>query len=147
MRIYLFPIVFLLIGACGEPQGTPEDEIRTWVTDAELAVEAEDRGALLDMISADYVDGRGNDRTRIGELLRVYFYRRDAISLLVSIDDIALSGDTAATVLLSVGMAGASGNAFGFSADAYSFQFELHKPDDEWLLLGASWAELGGRLQ
>lgn len=147
MRILFLPVVLLLLAACGESAGTPEDEIRAWVASAESAVEAEDRSGLLDMISVDYADGRGQDRTRIGELLRAYFFRNDEISLLVSIDDMELSGATAAQVLLTVGMAGSSGNAFGFSADAYNFELELHKPDEEWLLLGASWGELGGRLQ
>jgi len=44
-------------------------------------------------------------------------------------------------------MAGTNNNAFGIDADAYKFELELQKPDDEWLLIGARWGDLGGNLR
>ncbi len=146
MRLsFLIAACVLFIG-CSEPELSPEDGVRAWLASAELAVEAEDRNTLLEKIAPGYSDGRGNDRKRLGDLLRVYFLRQDAIALLVNIDKITLSGETAATVLINVGIAGSGNNALGFNADLYNFELELHKPDDEWLLLGASWAEFGGRM-
>ena len=69
-----------------------------------------------------------------------------SISLLVDIKDIRVFGDTIAEVDLNVGMAGGDDSILGFSADAKKFELELEKVDDEWLLIGARWAELGSEL-
>ena len=53
-----------------------------------------------------------------------------------------MMGDTAAMVDVTVGMAGTNNDVLGLSADAYRFEFELEKPDDEWVLIGARWGDL-----
>ena len=145
-RILTLLLALTLAGGCGGDPGSPEEALRAWVERGEIAAEEKDRGALLDMISVDYADGRGNNLDGIGDLLRIYFFRQQKIALLTSIDDIALSGETAAIVNLTVGMAGTNSGALGLSADAYRFELELEKNDDEWLLIGARWGELGGEL-
>jgi len=80
-------------------------------------------------------------------MLRIYFFRQNSIALLTSIDNITLMGETAAMVELTVGMAGTNSGVIGLNADAYRFEFELEKPDDEWLLIGARWGELGGEIR
>ena len=147
MRFLTLSTICLFLAACGEPQGSAEDELREWVAKGEAAAEAKDRGELLDMISDDYADARGNDREQIGNILRAYFFRQATIALLISIDEIAVTGDTAAMINLTVGMAGMNNSAIGISADAYKFELEVHKPDDEWLLIGGRWGELGGNLR
>jgi len=136
-------VVALLFGACGGPELGPEEQLHQWVNAAQAAAEAKQRRAMLDLISPAYVDGRGFDRDDIGELLRLYFFRQNSVSLLASIDDIRLYGDSAAEIDLTVGMAGRNNGAFGFSADAYNFQLELERDGDEWLLIAARWGELG----
>jgi len=143
MRFLLVLTAILTIAGCGAPSGSPEAALRAWVERGELAAEDRDRGELLDMISADYADARGNDRESIGDLLTVYFFRQQSIALLTSIDDITVSGDSAAMIRVTVGMAGTNSGALGLSADAYNFEFELEKADDDWLLIGARWSELG----
>jgi len=137
----------MLIVACGpaDPDASPEDELRAWVARGEIAAEEKDRGGLLDMISEDYADSRGNDFEQIGNLLRVYFFRQDSIALPTSIDDISVMGETAAVVNITVGMVGTRNSRLGLNVDAYRFEFELEKVDDEWLLIGARWGELGGK--
>lgn len=149
MRGLILSICLSLVAACGgdSSEYNPEDEIREWVARGEAAAEEKERGDLLDMISEDYADGRGNNHEGIGNMLRVYFFRQNSIALLTSIDDIAMLDDTAAMVNVTVGMAGTNSGAIGLSADAYRFEFELQKPDDEWLLIGARWGELGGDLR
>ena len=34
----------------------------------------------------------------------------------------------------------------GIRADAYNFELELENTDDEWMLIGARWGEVGGDL-
>ena len=132
--------VTTMLVACGGSESSPEQELRDWVSRGELAAEEENRRTMQDMISVDYVDARGNDYEKIGATLRAYFLYQNSITLLTSIDEIALSGETAANVMVTVGMAGTNGNRLGFDADAVQFEFELVKPDDDWV---ADWCALG----
>lgn len=143
MRKMKFACLLLIVAACGDSPGTPEDALREWVAQGEIAAEEKDRSGLLSMISESYGDSRGNDREQIGDLLRIYFFRQNSIALLTSIDSIKVSGETAATVAVTIGMAGTKDSTLGISADAYKFEFELAKLNDDWLLIGARWAELG----
>ncbi len=133
--------------ACGDTSDSPEDAVRAWIAKGEIAVEEKNRSELLDMISDGYADARGNDREQLGDLLRLYFFRQNNIALITSVESIELLGNTAATVMVTIGMAGTQNSALGISADAYKFEFEMTRPDDEWLLIGARWAELGKDLR
>ena len=149
MRGLTLSIYLALCAACGgegRPH-SPESEIRAWVDRGEAAAEAKDRGDLLEMISPDYADARGNSHEDIGKILRIYFFRQNAIALLTNIDSIAMMGNTAAMVDLTVGMAGTNNRALGLSADADRFEFELEKPADEWVLIGARGGKLGSDLR
>jgi hypothetical protein len=132
-----------LLVSCGTADNDPEAALRAWVADAERLAEEKDRRGLLAMISENYADSRGNDYERIGRVMQAYFLRQRSIALLTGIDEIQLLGDTAALVKLTVGMAGTNNSRLGISADAYEFELELEVDDDDWLLIGASWGELG----
>lgn len=135
----------VLLVACAPPVG-PEDAIRQWVDAVQTAAEGRDRGTLIDMISDSYVDARGNSRDDIDKILRLYFLRSQKIVLASKIDQLDLIDDSAASVLLTVGMAGSDTGLFGFSADAYRFELELAKRADAWQLIGARWGALGEEL-
>lgn len=144
MRILIFSLICAYLAGCGGgADEAPEQALRAWVDTAEAAAEEKDRRGLLAMISENYVDSRGNDHEQIGNVLRVYFLRQQSIALLTSIDDIVVMGDTAAQVNLTVGMAGTGAGALGIRADAYNFELELESTDDEWMLIGARWGEVG----
>jgi hypothetical protein len=147
MRFLSFVLVFVLLSGCGEPGNSPEEEVRRWIADAQAAVEAEDRGALIGMLAENYADTRGNDRNAIDQTLRFWFLRQDSIVLISNIEDIRISGETAALVTLTAGMAGSNDAAFGFTADAYRFELELESDGDEWLLVAARWGELGQKVR
>jgi hypothetical protein len=139
--------VAALASACGDPPSAPEEELRAWVAAGVEAAESERRRVLVDMISPSYADSRGYDRERIDEVLRVYFFRQDRISLLPRIEEITVYDTTAAKIVMTVGMAGTNDGVLGFSADAYRFAFELEKDADEWQLISARWGELGDELR
>lgn len=142
-RFFILYLCLGMVGACNGTVSTPEEELRAWVALGESSAEEKDRSALLAMISPDYADARGNDKKKIGDLLRLYFFRQQTIGLLTRIENITVEGGTAAVVDLTVGMAGTDGRPLGLSADAYRFVFELEKSDDEWLLIGGRWASIG----
>lgn len=137
----------LCLSACGGPQAGPEEALRTWVAGGVEAAEAKERRALLAMVAPSYADARGNGRDDIDNLLRLYFLRQDKIALITKIDAITVYDDTAASIEMTVGMAGTNSGTFGFSADAYRFVFEVERQGDDWQLISARWGELGRELR
>ena len=146
VRILCSGLVFACLVSCGGPAEGPEEAIRSWVSHGKEAAEAKNRRALVGMISHAYVDGRGNSRDDIENLFRLYFLRQQSVALITRIEELDVYGDSAARLVLAVGMAGRNDNVFGFSADAYRFEMEFERDDDEWLLMSARWGEFGGDL-
>ena len=135
-------LLLAVLAGCGA-NPAPEDALREWVRDAAAAVENEDRGALLEMIAAGYADARGNERADIDQALRGYFLRSSSIGVVTSISDVAIMGDTAATVSLTAAITGTNDRLFGLSAEGYGFELELEHDGGAWKLVSARWAELG----
>lgn len=137
-------LVLLLAGlfGCGDPPPPPEQAVRAWLAEAEEEAERKDRVALMTRIAASYTDARGYERSDLDRMFRIMFLRQNAIVLLVDIESIVIHQETAADVVLKVGMAGSNNSVLGFSADAYRFELELQLEDDDWLLTGARWGEL-----
>ena len=133
--------------ACGEPASEPEAELRAWVATGIESAENKQRRDLMSMVSPAYADARGKEKNDIENLLRVYFLRQHSIALLPKINEITIYDDTAASVDLTVGLAGTNDGVLGFSADAYRFELELEKDGDEWELISARWGELGGEIK
>lgn len=140
-------VVLLGLAGCGEPPSEPEEELRAWVAAGAEAVENKERRSLVGMISTSYADARGNERGDIENLLRVYFLRQNKIGLLHDIEEITVYGETAAKLVMTVGMAGTNDGVLGFSANAYRFELELEKDGDDWLLIAARWGELGHEIK
>jgi hypothetical protein len=153
MRMRLVMVVLLcmlpcvLLQGCGGAGDSPEDELRRWVSSAQAAVEEEDRATLMSMLAENYADARGNDRKAIDQVLRFYFLQKDSVVLISTVEEITISGETAAIVKLTAAMAGSNDATPGFSADAYRFELELEHDDDEWLLVAARWGELGQKIR
>lgn len=142
-------IAFVCAGlfACGGTTSGPEEQIYAWVDRGQEAAESKARGDLVDMISPTYADARGNSCDDIENLFRFYFLRSKEVALLVSVDDIEVIDDTAAEVMLTVGMGATTDSTLGFNADAYHFALELEHDGDEWLLVSGRWNEFGEALR
>ena len=139
--------VIAYMAACGDPPSAPEEELRAWVTAGVEAAENKERRELVGMIAPSYADARGNDRDEIDRILRAYFFRQHEIALISRIEEITVYDDTAAKLILTVGMAGTNDGVLGFSADAYRFEMEVEKASGEWKLISARWGELGDDLR
>lgn len=140
-------VALAALAACGEPASEPEAELRAWVATGVESAENKERRELMSMVSPAYADARGKEKSDIENILRVYFLRQHSIALLPKINEITLYDDTAASVDLTVGLAGTNDGVLGFSADAYRFELELEKDGDEWELISARWGELGGEIR
>jgi len=139
--------VLVLASACGGPATPAEEQLRDWVQRGVAAAENKHRQELVSMISPSYADSRGYERDSIEAMLRAYFLRMNSVELVTSIEEISVIGESAAEIMLTVGMAGTHGGVLGFSADAYRFAFELERGDDDWQLISARWGELGKELK
>lgn len=146
IRLLAAGLMCLSLAGCGGPSEGPEAALRAWVSQGHDLAEEKDRRGLVDMISPDYVDARGNSRDDISDLFRIYFLRTHTVALITRIDELNVFGDDAGEVALTVGMAGTNDGTFGFSADAYKFEMEFEREGDDWLLTSARWGELGGDL-
>ena len=145
--VLITSMVGAMLAACGGPATGPEESLRQWVERGQTAADDEDRATILDMISSSYLDGRGNSRDDIGNILRAYFFRMHDMALITRIEELNIVGETAAELVLTVGMAATHDGVLGFSADAYRFEMELEFDGDDWLLLGTRWGELGGEIR
>jgi hypothetical protein len=125
--LFTVALFAMLVAACGGPPSAPEEELRNWIAAGVEAAEDKERRELMSMISTSYTDARGNERSDIENLLRVYFLRQNRIVLLPNIEEITVYDDTAGKILLSVGMAGTNSGALGFSAYAYRFELEVER--------------------
>lgn len=145
-------VLLTLASGCGPGPGTPEEQLRKWVAAVETAAEDKARGDIMPLIAAAYNDARGNARDDVDKLLRLYFLRQNRIALLTSIEDIEVAGGSAATMTLTVGMAGTNDRTLGLDADAYRFELEFEAEDEperysDWRLMSARWGELGGTIR
>ena len=147
MRLFTVCMIFALLPACGGPKAGPEEEVRAWIDAAHVAAEDLDRRSLVAMVSENYADARGYDREGIDKLLRLYFLRQKSVALAYQIDELTVHAGTAAEILLTVAGVGTTDRALGINADAYQFSLELEKHDDDWMLIGARWGQLGGELR
>ena len=140
-------VALAALAACGEPASEPEAELRARVATGIESAENKQRRDLMSLVSPAYADARGKEKSDIENMLRVYFLRQHSIALLPKINEITIYDDTAASVDLTVGLAGTNDGVLGFSADAYRFELELEKDGDEWELISARWGELGGEIK
>lgn len=147
MRLVTVSTLCALLPACGASTVGPEEALRQWIAEAEVAAEDLDRRGLLAMVSDNYADGRGNDRDAIDKILRFYFLRQKSVELVMKIDELTVIDETAAEILVTAAGIGTTTRALGINADAYQFSLELENDDDEWMLIGARWGELGQELR
>lgn len=132
-------VLFVLVAGCADP-GSPEEQVRDTILQAELAAEARDMGAIRKLVHEEYQDRSGRDRRMLINQVRLYLMARQSLELLVKINDIKFTANdfaevdvTAAGLGLRAGMGG-----LGLTADGDHYQIDLARDDDgNWLLIGA----------
>jgi hypothetical protein len=140
-RTVLLTLILLLVQACSD-DGSVEDQIRHLIDNAVQAAEDRSVDGLNELMHADFIDQKGNNRKQLSKLLRVYFFRHKNIHLFTRVDSIEMLSDNQTSVSLHVAMAGTVisdvSALSSLSARIYRFELQLIKQDD-WLLRHASW--------
>ena len=141
LALLVFPAL-LALSACSEST-PPEEQVRAFIGEVEILVEQRDYLELLDQISSDYSDSRGNDKLKIAGILRAYFLRNKNINLFISIGEIKFPGTDFAQTSIDVIMAGqAMSESDVFSlpkSDFEHFDLDLVREDDDWRIARAEW--------
>lgn len=137
----------LWLAGCGGT-GTPEDEIRAFVSKAEESAEARDASALVGLVAPDYRDGSGRDAEEIRRFVRGYLLMHQSIRLLTRIEEIDLKGPDVARLRVVVGMLGRESDvesAWDLAADVYEFDVTLARENGDWRVTRADWRRGLGR--
>ena len=132
----------LVLQACSDSAGTPEEAVRALVASAADAAERRSTDDLVELVRDDYLDQQGYNKKQVGGLLRAYFFQNRNIYLFTRIDEIEWLGEERATVDLHVAMAGSAISDIealaSLRARIYRFRLELVK-QGEWQVQHASW--------
>jgi hypothetical protein len=138
---FLMALLTLLLVACG-PEQTPEAQVRSVIAAGEVAAEARDLSALMELVAADFRDEQVGGRAELQQYLRGYLVTHQSIHLLTRVDSVELPYRDMAKVSLTIGTLGrdsAAASALELAADVYDVQLELRFDGDDWRVTRASW--------
>ncbi len=132
--------LIIVMAGCGGDPGSPEQQVRDVIGQAERAAEARDMSDIADLVHPEYQDRNGLDRSMLLNQVRLYLIARQSLELLVSIDEVRFTANDFAEV--SVGVAGlgfrTGMGGIGLTADRDRFQIDLARDDNgNCLLIGA----------
>lgn len=128
----IFSILFMLVSCSSEPALSPEDAVREWVEQVEIAAKAKKVSDLKALISPDYQDSQGNDRQKLLLTARLMFKRNESIGISNEIIDIRVNGDTAIVKTLTAFSGSQMGASLGMTDANYQFSVNLLKSGDGW---------------
>ncbi len=139
-RLFLAAVVVTIV-ACGE-KSSPEQQVRAVIAEAERSAEARDLSAAMHLVSDEYSDRGGRDKSQLRDFLRGYFVLNQSIHLLTRVEAVEFPAEELARAKVTVGMLGTRGGEsedWSLAADVYEFDVELVREGSEWRLLHAEW--------
>lgn len=145
--LIIFTIIMpglLLLTACSDDTGSPDQQIRQLLADMESAVQQRSLDQVKALVSADYNDQWNGSRSAALRSLMFYFQGHQSIHLLTRVSAIELAEDQQqARVIVYVGMAGNpvenAQQLLAINADIYRFEIDLVADGKEWLVSHARW--------
>lgn len=138
---WLTPLV--LAAACmavaGCARQAPEERLRTTVAGLQAAIDARDAGAIADHVADDFVGNDGMDRDAARRLAVAVFLRHRDVGVRIGPLDVAMTGDTHATVAFTAAASGGSGGLLPDSAQVYRVRTGWRMQDGDWRMTSADW--------
>ena len=110
-------------------EGSPEQQVRAVISQAEEAAEARDASAAMELVADEYSDENGFDREQLRRFVHGYFLMNPSINLLVRVEDVRFPADELAQARVTVGMLGQ-----GLETRLETFDVELVKAGGDWRL-------------
>jgi hypothetical protein len=128
---------------CGGEVNAPEERVRELVALGIQAAEEGDLRELMELVSEDYHDSRGNDRRSLRGLLTLYLRQGQTVVLFRRITEIELTGSAEARVvlLLAAGARPVDGTLDPREIDADLLRVDLSAVEEggEWKVTSADW--------
>ena len=106
LPVLLLALLTVFVTGCSRDRTPPEEQVRALVAEAREAAEARDLSALRAMISDDYRDAQGREKSDLVNILRLIFLRQQSVHLLTRITDLEFPEPERATLTVFVAMAG-----------------------------------------
>jgi ketosteroid isomerase-like protein len=133
-------IGLLLLSACHKE--TEQDKVKKVITSIQKAAGKRDLKEILSRVSKDYRDPQGNNYAATKDILILYFFRNQKIS--VTITDLEADvSDSSAKATFQAILAGRSDQSAGDllpeTLGAYRFEVGLNKEANEWKVISAKW--------
>jgi hypothetical protein len=146
-KVFILSILSFAVVLVSCSPKTDEDQIRELMKEAGQHIEKKDISFLMDLLSDDYSDFRGRDKSQTQDMVQTYFneFRGIVVHVLgTRIDGINLGEATIRTdAALSSGAAKALRRLVPVSTDNYRFEIELIKKQGRWLIQYAQWKHIG----
>ena len=139
----LWPLICVLaaiVTACGTEDTAAE--LERLIEETELAAEERDTGYFRSLISERYFDSQGNDRERMIDVIRGYFFTNQSIEVVMRVKSIALIGAGTAEVSLLAGILSQRAGATllnGLDGRLYDVELEFVLDGRDWQVIGARW--------
>lgn len=136
--------VLVMLSACADDPGSPEQQVRDALQAMETAVE---EGSIKDaaaLLHADYRDSLHSRKREAVASLFAYLRRHRSIHLFTVVRSVDLAADARhAEVVAYVAMGGVPMDsvetAVSVKADLYRFDVQLVQGEDDWLITRARW--------
>jgi hypothetical protein len=141
-------LVFLQ--GCSDTPDDPASEIKSMLAAFEQAAEERSITGVSAYLAEDYMDKHHRNSQQVKRSLLGYFHRHRSIYLFTNIKSITLSEETEqakqAKAIVNVAMTGTQVDSeealLLLKADVYSFNLDLVKEDDQWLVKSSSWKRI-----
>lgn len=143
MKYALLFFISLFITACGSSDSqSPEQQVKAVLSAIEVGVEARSLSQVMEHISENYKDHRGNDKKTVARLMQFQILRNQNINIFTVIKRIEINNKKA-TVELSAAMAAKevdlSIESNRLRANAHRFSILLENQDNQWRVHSVSW--------
>jgi hypothetical protein len=146
-NIFFASIAVCAIALASCAPKTDQDQIRKLMKEAGQHIENKELSNLLELLSDEYTDFRGRDKTQTKDMVQTYFreFRGIVVHLLstridrIDLDKASIRTDAA----LSSGAVQALRKLIPVSTDNYRFRIELIKKQDRWMISYAEWRHIG----
>lgn len=134
-----------LLGGCSNDPEEPEVQIRQSIDSAQRAASNKNVSDLMEIVSKQYVDGRGLTHQHVARLVAFYLNRYQTVHLFTRIKEIDLTDAENAHVDLLVAMAGQpigeESDLTNLRADLYRFNLRFVKENaDSWRIVRTNWS-------
>lgn len=137
-------LITLLTAGCSDHPLSPEEQLRSILSEAETYLEARDLSSAMAFVDPAYKDKSGRDFRALKAMLLGYFMRHKSIHIISKIDYVDLQVEHEANVVVFAGLAGSPQEAemalAHWRGDLLRFQLLFKRSDDDdWRLQMAEW--------